>query len=176
MVPTLSQMRRVKRRRSTVLCAALLIVFAQSLAIGQTQGPANPENGPTPAASPAVEKVPVGDEERAELLKLIKSLQERVEKLEAAQAPSPNAAATNVPVATSTPVEPATTETAASPAPVETTPTQDDDKNFDGRYTPNLGFKVVNTEYGDMNVSIYTYVRYLNQLGLDSTYTDWDGC
>jgi hypothetical protein len=172
MVPTLSQMRRVKRRRSTVLCAALLIVFAQSLAIGQTQGPANPENGPTPAASPAVEKVPVGDEERAELLKLIKSLQERVEKLEAAQAPSPNAAATSVPVATSTPVESATTETAASPAPVETTPTQDDDKNFDGRYTPNLGFKVVNTEYGDMNVSIYTYVRYLNQLGLDSTYTD----
>jgi hypothetical protein len=41
-----------------------------------------------------------------------------------------------------------------------------------GTYTPNLGFKLVNTKYGDVNLSIYTYVRYLNQLGLDPTYTD----
>lgn len=41
-----------------------------------------------------------------------------------------------------------------------------------GTYTPNRGFKVANTEHGDMSVSIYTYVRYLNQLGLASTYTD----
>jgi len=44
-----------------------------------------------------------------------------------------------------------------------------------GTYTPNLGFKVANTEYGDLNVSIYTYVRYLNQLGLNPTYTDYFG-
>ena len=47
-----------------------------------------------------------------------------------------------------------------------------DDKNFDGRYTPNLGFKIANTEWGDLNLSIYTYVRYLNQLGLASSYLD----
>lgn len=41
-----------------------------------------------------------------------------------------------------------------------------------GIYTPNRGFKVANTEYGDLNISIYTYVRYLNQLGLNSSYTD----
>jgi hypothetical protein len=41
-----------------------------------------------------------------------------------------------------------------------------------GTYTPNLGFKVANTENGDLNVSIYSYARYLNQLGLDSTYTN----
>ncbi|HXY52205.1 MAG TPA: hypothetical protein VEI01_22345, partial [Terriglobales bacterium] len=41
-----------------------------------------------------------------------------------------------------------------------------------GSYTPNQGFKLANTEYGDLNLSIYTYVRYLNQLGLDPTYTD----
>jgi hypothetical protein len=41
-----------------------------------------------------------------------------------------------------------------------------------GTYTPNQGFKLANTEYGDLNLSIYTYVRYLNQLGLDPTYTD----
>ena len=53
---------------------------------------------------------------------------------------------------------------------------QDDDETTTiwtyGRYTPNLGFKVVNTEYGDLNVSIYTYARYLNQLGLNSSYKD----
>ena len=168
MVLTLSRIRGVKRRCGSGPRAALVIIFLTSLALGQ--GPST-ENGPTPAANPPAEKAPLGDEERAELLKLIKDLQDRVKKLEAVQASTPNAAPTSVPVVTSTPVEPATTENTDSPAPVETAPDQDDDK-FDGRYTPNLGFKVVNTEYGDMNVSIYTYVRYLNQLGLDSTYTD----
>jgi hypothetical protein len=41
-----------------------------------------------------------------------------------------------------------------------------------GIYTPNRGFRIANTEHGDLNLSIYTYVRYLNQLGLDSSYTD----
>jgi hypothetical protein len=41
-----------------------------------------------------------------------------------------------------------------------------------GRYTPNLGFKLADTEHGDVSLSIYTYARYLNQLALDSTYTD----
>ena len=41
-----------------------------------------------------------------------------------------------------------------------------------GSYTDFLGFKVANTDKGDMNVAIYTYVRYLNQKGLDPTYTD----
>ena len=41
-----------------------------------------------------------------------------------------------------------------------------------GTYTPNQGFTLASTEHGDLSLSIYTYVRYLNQLGLDSTYTD----
>jgi hypothetical protein len=41
-----------------------------------------------------------------------------------------------------------------------------------GRYNPNLGFKVADTEHGDLSISIYTYARYLNQLGLNATYTD----
>jgi TolA-binding protein len=41
-----------------------------------------------------------------------------------------------------------------------------------GKYTPNFGYKVVDTEHGDLSISIYTYGRYLNQLGLNSTYTD----
>ena len=41
-----------------------------------------------------------------------------------------------------------------------------------GTYTDFLGYKVANTDRGDMNVAIYTYVRYLNQLGTDATYTN----
>lgn len=39
-------------------------------------------------------------------------------------------------------------------------------------YTPNLGFKVADTEKGDLNIKIFTYIRYLNQTGLDETFTD----
>ena len=45
-----------------------------------------------------------------------------------------------------------------------TTKTKTKERSY-GPYTPNLGFKVVNTEYGDLNISIYTYARYLNQFG-----------
>src|SRR3954451_1079464 len=41
-----------------------------------------------------------------------------------------------------------------------------------GNYTPNFGYKVVDTDKGDMSISIYTYARYLNQRALDDTFTD----
>jgi hypothetical protein len=41
-----------------------------------------------------------------------------------------------------------------------------------GRYTPNFGYKVAETDKGDLSISIYSYGRYLNQLGLNPTYTD----
>jgi hypothetical protein len=157
------------RRGSFVLRAALLFssVFSLNLVCF-----AQAENLPPVATKPAPAK-PLSADERAELLNLIRSLQERVEKLEAAQ---PSASTTPaVPIADPTPspdVQPANT-----PEPVATTASSkgddddDDDRSY-GRYTPNFGFKVVNTEYGDLNISIYTYARYLNQLGLNSNYQD----
>jgi hypothetical protein len=44
-----------------------------------------------------------------------------------------------------------------------------------GKYTPNLGYKVAETPKGDLSVSIYTYVRYLNQRLLRPTFTDTFG-
>jgi hypothetical protein len=41
-----------------------------------------------------------------------------------------------------------------------------------GSYKPNAGFKIVNTEYGDLNFKVYSYIRYLNQQGLNATSTD----
>jgi len=42
-------------------------------------------------------------------------------------------------------------------------------------YTPNFGYKVANTPYGDLNISIYAYARYLNQRLVDPTYTNYFG-
>ena len=41
-----------------------------------------------------------------------------------------------------------------------------------GTYTPNFGFKLADAELGTVNLSIYTYARYLNQRGLEPTYTN----
>ncbi len=44
-----------------------------------------------------------------------------------------------------------------------------------GTYKTNLGFKVADTEHGDLNISIYSYGRYLNQKALEPTYTSYFG-
>src|SRR4051812_35209794 len=44
-----------------------------------------------------------------------------------------------------------------------------------GKYTPNFGYRVAFTEFGDVNISILAYVRYLNQRNLDPTYTNASG-
>src|SRR5678816_1893782 len=114
MTPTPSQMLRLKRRDTITWRVALLMsclaVFKLS-AGAQTPGPSS-STTPEKGTNGSVEKAPLSDGERAELLKLIKSLQERVEKLEAAQAATAN---TTVPVATSTPEELPSPESAASP-------------------------------------------------------------
>jgi hypothetical protein len=64
-------------------------------------------------------------------------------------------------------------DTAQEPKPMTANiSSEQGDKKTWGTYTDNQGFKVANTEYGDMSISIYTYARYLNQRGLDSTFTD----
>jgi hypothetical protein len=44
-----------------------------------------------------------------------------------------------------------------------------------GTYKTNQGFKVADTEHGDLNISIYSYGRYLNQKALEPTYTSYFG-
>ncbi|HEY8225082.1 MAG TPA: hypothetical protein VIG25_07385 [Pyrinomonadaceae bacterium] len=169
-------------KRSAPMLRALLLTTVLGLsALCFGQGTTTSENQPTPLPKSPGPKNPLTEDEREELLKLIRTLQERVEKLEAAQTSSASSAQpVNSTATTSTVPDPAParvakeeSENTESTATASTTPKQDTiaDK-FDGRYTPNLGFRLANTEYGDLNVSIYTYVRYLNQLGLDSNYID----
>jgi hypothetical protein len=42
-------------------------------------------------------------------------------------------------------------------------------------YVPNLGFKLIDGDKGQVYVRLFSYVRYLNQLGLDPSYTDYFG-
>src|SRR6185369_16964522 len=72
-----SQINFATRRRGMLLRAALLIGIFNLACFAQT----SPTPTPTPAAKPSLT-----DDERTELLKLIRSLQERVDKLEDARA------------------------------------------------------------------------------------------
>ena len=42
-------------------------------------------------------------------------------------------------------------------------------------YIPNAGFRLYEGENGQIYMRLFTYVRYLNQSGLDSSYTDYFG-
>ena len=122
---------------------------------------------------------PLTSQERKELLELIRSLQERVEKLEAAQGitatgqssatSKDNSAATDQTLTRGQTVSPV--QAPAQPQEKESDSDADEQKNY-GKYTPNFGFRLADTEYGDLNISIYTYARYLNQRNLDATYQD----
>ena len=41
-----------------------------------------------------------------------------------------------------------------------------------GTYQPNAGFRLATTDRGVLNFRIYAYLRYLNQTGLEDSYTD----
>ncbi|HYY99189.1 MAG TPA: hypothetical protein VE642_11385, partial [Pyrinomonadaceae bacterium] len=154
-----------------VLISALLFIphlCAAQTAVAVSDVVPFPATTPSPSPSPAPAPTPDGpspapltERERA-MLEQIKVLEERLTRLEAhvsgAERTAPGEAAVSPP-----PTPPA--------EPVKSPQGADEKKEY-GRYTPNLGYKLADTEYGDINVSIYTYVRYLNQLGLDPTYTD----
>jgi len=140
---------------------------------------AQSEPSTTQGSKPQTDKA-LTSGERDELLKLIRSLQERIDKLEAAQrstsqsSSQPASQSAQQSASAGKPDVSNANDPDVSIAPVvkEKPPAESQDSDSYGRYTPNLGFKLANTEYGDLSVSIYTYARYLNQRALNSTYTD----
>ena len=55
---------------------------------------------------------------------------------------------------------------------VEPGQTKEPTPGYYGMYTPGRGFTLARTEWGEVTFSAYTYVRYLNQKGLDDTYVN----
>ncbi len=47
-----------------------------------------------------------------------------------------------------------------------------DSLNKSSTYVPHQGFKILRAEKGEINFKIFSYIRYLNQLSTDSTFTD----
>jgi hypothetical protein len=110
-------------------------------------------------------------EQNKQLEEQNRKLMEQVEVLRQvlAKTPStPSTTGTETAPATSLPAPGRPEQAEQQPAPA----TAEEQPRKWGTYTPNLGFKVANTERGDLSIAIYTYARYLNQLGLDPTYTD----
>ena len=54
-------------------------------------------------------------------------------------------------------------------------PAPTDVKTKSPEYVPNAGFRIYEGEKGQIYMRLFTYVRYLNQKGLDPTYTDYFG-
>jgi hypothetical protein len=151
-----------------VIAALSLCMFAGCL----TCNAQDPSNGVIPAASGQTGgQSPLSADERTEFLKLIADLQARVAKLEAAGTggTESNKTGSDVSVA-SVPIKSA--PPAAADQKVAGAAAKMGENDTSGKYTPNLGFKIIDTEYGDMSISIYTYARYLNQLNIDPTYVD----
>ncbi|HEX8815870.1 MAG TPA: hypothetical protein VF753_10255 [Terriglobales bacterium] len=169
------------RRCEFALCVLFLrIAFAfacwQTEAIAQTDPQSNNTNAATPSSSELLQKLDQLAEQNAKLEKQNHELMDQM-----ATVRRELASQTNPPDRT-TPGEPfsGTVSTGNSgsqdepQAAADISALQEPQKRW-GTYTPNLGFKVADTEYGDLNVSIYTYIRYLNQLGLNSSYTNYFG-
>lgn len=167
-----------------VLSSASLTGFSQTVAKAAEVKPAPdvPATAkPNPNRDP--DDAPLTAAERRELLETIRELRKRMVTVEtelsslkaerAKPAESDTAETkntTSVPVPIPGPPVPVRTEPQPGDASVQSA-SQDEDKKY-GRYTPNLGIKIADTELGDMSISIYTYARYLNQRGLAGTYVD----
>lgn len=50
-----------------------------------------------------------------------------------------------------------------------------DETNPFGEFTPGKGFTVARTDFGELQLSVFAYLRYLNQQGLDDHYIDHFG-
>jgi hypothetical protein len=75
------------------------------------------------------------------------------------------------PVAVAMPAE--TPATATGAVAVASEPAKPgDSKEYFGRFQPGQGFTIADTPMGSANFGLWAYVRYLNQLELDKSYTD----
>ena len=57
----------------------------------------------------------------------------------------------------------------------EAQPEEPEDREGFGDFTPGRGYTVARTKYGELDLSVYSYLRYLNQKGLDDYYVDHFG-
>jgi len=114
---------------------------------------------------------------RESLLGEIEKFNSRIEKLES-EIKSPQPLPTSIPAGDVNKAQPAPVVTqpvvASNPEPTGQ-PDQSESgipNGLFGTYLPGKGFILNSGKYGEIGMTLIAYVRYLNQLGLDKTYTD----
>ena len=158
-----------------------LVVICSDIAFSQDLTAAtNSTAVGTPNTSEVLKKIDQLVEQNRQLEAQNQELMREIQSLRGAYALEADAAAL---AADPTPTIKSATLTTVRPSPPAATslstnpslPSNQEQQTRWGTYTPNLGFKLANTEHGDLSLSIYTYVRYLNQRALNSTYTNYFG-
>jgi hypothetical protein len=161
------------RRSSSMLTAALWLIFVLTCRPSSIAQASDPAAGDSSIAdthtSELMATVDRLVEQNRELEKQNQALMEQIQSLR--QILSTQAGATTTKTER---VATPTAATAPQPEPQTSAPdfASEEEPYKWGAYSPNLGFKIANTDHGDLSVSIYSYARYLNQLGLDPHYTD----
>ena len=153
----------------TVMAGWVSAANAQTPAEGETAAIAQSQN-----ASEVLKKLDQLVEQNKQLEKQNKELMDEIQALRPGlAAPSPKPPAANDAAQLANTLESAVADIAEPESSVAAdTQKKPPAREEWGSYTPNFGYKLANTKYGDVNLSIYSYVRYLNQLGLAPTYTN----
>jgi len=117
---------------------------------------------------------------RKEMAKQMQEFDRRIQSMESELHPRPTTA-TKAPKQAQVPQTAAAAKPAGEPkeaqaptaaaAPVAAAPA----KEKWGSYEPGKGFVLLRSDMGEVDFSVFSYARYLNQEGLDDTYTDFFG-
>jgi hypothetical protein len=150
----------------TVVCGSVVLLGVLSYPLVAAAQSSTSPNAP----SSTEERLKRLEQRQQQLEDELKQKDAEIQQLKNAQAPAAGAAA-----APSAPTQAAGAAPTAAPAASDTAednPPIPQPPSKWGKYTPGLGFTVANTDLGALNVSTYTYVRYLNQKSLENSYTN----
>ncbi len=168
--------RRTLRR---IFCLGLACLCSLPMARAQTDVIQSPPAATSPSAADTVKLIDRLVEQNGQLEKQNKELLEQIQYLRGVLAQQSGGNSQAVPQKADAKTESTSKENVSGDvqegavSAADTLRTEEPYKW--GRYNPNLGFKVADTDHGDLSISLYTYARYLNQLGLDPHYTDASG-
>ncbi len=167
--------RSIARTESILLMTLAVVAICSSLARSQTTDPQTGGSTTDESASESLKKLDRLIEQNSQLEKQNKELMDQIESLRRVLAKQTGAKAETSEEQTEAATGSKTTQDSQQgeepKATANLTSSQEQPDKW-GSYTPNLGYKVANTDRGDLSISIYTYARYLNQLGLDPTFTN----
>jgi hypothetical protein len=180
-VPVPPKRRAIERTLACLLSGSIPLLTAAQSAAAATDAAA--QSSP-PASSTDMQERLQRLEQNQQALQ--KQLQENAAEIEALKKQANAAASAGAPPAAPQRAPAAAAATSATAAAVAIATSEESGSGLDkptaaptnlypekwGDYQDFFGFHVANTDKGDMRVAIYTYVRYLNQKGLDPTYTD----